>query len=128
MQKLHCLKYRLLDKVLKMKKSIIISSTSHKNLKKLASEHNRSIGRFTEEMILFFQKTGTDPQVINGKSATEMIKVIDRRIVSFFKTQEADILYPMSQQIQDNGEMTKELFEKLIQNLNKIFQKIKEQS
>ena len=111
-----------------LKKSIVISSTSHKFLKKLASEHNRSIGKFTEEMILFFQKTGTDPQVIKGKSATEMIKVIDRRIVSFFKTQEADILYPMRQEIQENGIITKELFEKLIQNLNKIFQKIKEQS
>ncbi|WP_437824820.1 BfmA/BtgA family mobilization protein [Tenacibaculum mesophilum] len=110
------------------KKSIIISERGHKELKKLASDHNRSIGGFTEEMILFFKKTGTDPRIIKGKSTTEMIKVIDRRIVSFFKTQEADILYPMRQQIQDNGDMTKELFEKLIQNLNKIFQKIKEQS
>ena len=111
-----------------MKKSIVISERSHKQLKKLASEHNRNIGKFTEEMILFFQKTGTDPQAIKGKSTSEMIKVIDRRIVSFFKTQEADILYPMQQQIHENGEQTKQLFDRLIENLNKIFQKIKETS
>lgn len=107
------------------KSSIIINSRVHKDLKKLASEHNRPIGKFTEEMVLFFKKTGTDPQAINGKSATEMIKVIDKRIVSFFKTQEQDILLPMSLLIEENKEETKVLLQKLIVNLNKIFEKIK---
>jgi len=109
-----------------MKKSIIINQRSHKDLKKLADEYNRNIGSFTEDMILFFKKTGTDPQAIKGRSATEMIKVIDRRIVSFFKTQEQDILVPMQLQIKENGEKNEALFNKLIENLNRIFQKIKQ--
>jgi len=109
-----------------IKKSIVISSRSHRELKKLASEYNRPIGKFTEDMILFFKKTGTDPQAIKGKSASEMIKVIDRRIVSFFKTQEQDILIPMQTQIYENGKKNEELFQRLIENLNRIFQKIKQ--
>jgi hypothetical protein len=101
------------------KKSLIINSSSHKDLKKLAEDHGRSMGKFTEEMILFMKKTGTDPQVINGKSASEMIKVIDKRIVSFFKTQEQDILYPIKMQMHENNELIK----KLIERLNLIFQK-----
>ncbi|RUA29822.1 BfmA/BtgA family mobilization protein [Robiginitalea biformata] len=107
------------------KKSIIINERSHKELKKLAQEHQRNIGKFTEEMILYFQKTGTDPRAINGKNASEMIKVIDRRIVSFFKTQESEILYPIQQQLLKNGQRTEFLFNKLIAELNKIFERIK---
>jgi len=108
------------------KKSIVIDWKSHKDLKKLAKEHNKGIGQFTVEMIVYFRKTGTDPQVIKGKSATEMIKVIDRRIVSFFKTQEADILYPMQNKINENGIKTEELLTKLINELKRIFEKIKQ--
>lgn len=107
-------------------KSILIDYKSHKDLKKLAKEHNRGIGQFTVEMIVYFRKTGTDPQVINGKSATEMIKVIDRRIVSFFKTQEADILYPMQNKIHENGVKTEQLLNQLIEELKRIFSKIKQ--
>lgn len=109
-------------------KSILIDWKSHKDLKKLAKEHNKGIGQFTVEMITYFRKTGTDPQVINGKSATEMIKVIDRRIVSFFKTQEADILYPMQNKINENGIKTEELLTKLINELKRIFEKIKQKN
>lgn len=102
------------------KKSIIININSHKELKKLAEEHNKPIGKFTEEMILFFKKTGNDPSVINGKSASEMIKVIDRRIVSFFKTQERDILHPMRLLIEENGIKNERLLTRLINHLNKV--------
>ncbi|MEM1258945.1 MAG: BfmA/BtgA family mobilization protein [Bacteroidota bacterium] len=107
------------------KKSIIINERSHKELKKLALEHRRPIGKFTEEMILFFQKTGTDPQAIKGKNASEMIKVVDRRIVSFFKTQESEILYPIHKQLLKNGQWTEALFNKLINELNRIFEQIR---
>lgn len=107
------------------KKSIIINVNSHKELKKLAEEHNKPIGKFTEEMILFFKKTGNDPSVINGKSASEMIKVIDRRIVSFFKTQERDLLHPMRLLIEENGTKNEALFKQLIEELNTIFSKLK---
>jgi len=107
------------------KKSIIINERSHKELKKLAREYNRNIGKFTEEMILYFQKTGTDPQAIKGKNATEMIKVIDRRIVSFFKTQESEILYPIHNQLLKNGKRTETLFNKLIDQLNTVFERMK---
>lgn len=107
------------------KKSIIISERSHRELKKLASEHNRGVGRFTEEMIHYFQKTGTDPQAIKGRNATEMIKVVDRRIVSFFKTQESEILYPIQKQLLKNGQRTEALFNKLIDELNRIFEQIR---
>ncbi|GAA4273745.1 BfmA/BtgA family mobilization protein [Aquimarina gracilis] len=107
------------------KKSIIIDSTSHRDLKKLADEHNRSIGSFTADMILFFKKTGTDPQAIKGKSASEMIKVVDRRIVSFFKTQESEILYPLQTKVLENGKKSEELLSKLVNDLNTIFSKIK---
>ncbi len=103
------------------KKSIIINKRSHTELKKLASEHNRSIGKFTEDMVLFFKQTGTDPQAIKGKSASEMIKVIDKRIVSFFKTQERDILQPIDLQIRENNELLK----KLIERLNAVFNRTK---
>lgn len=100
------------------KKSIIINERSHRELKKLALEHRRPIGKFTEEMIHYFQKTGTDPQAIKGKNASEMIKVVDRRIVSFFKTPESEILYSIQKQLLKNGQRTEARFNKLIDEYN----------
>jgi len=109
-----------------MKKSIVINEKAHKDLKNLSEEFNRPIGKFTEDMILFFKKTGQDPAQINDKTPSQMIKVIDRRIVGFFKTQESEILYPLQVSLSESIEQNSTFFKDLIQNLNSIFGRVKE--
>ena len=109
-----------------MKKSIIINEKAHKDLKKLSNEFNRPIGKFTEDMILFFKKTGQDPALINDKTPSQMIKVIDRRIVGFFRTQESEILYPLRLSLSESIEQNTSFFKNLLENLNAVFGKVKE--
>lgn len=109
-----------------MKKSIVINEKPHKDLKKISKEFNRPIGKFTEDMILFFKKTGQDPLLINDKTPSQMIKVIDRRIVGFFKTQESEILYPLQVSLSESIEQNTTFFKDLIQNLSSIFSRVKE--
>ncbi|MFD2592075.1 BfmA/BtgA family mobilization protein [Aquimarina hainanensis] len=109
-----------------MKKSIVINGKSHKDLKNLSDEFNRPIGKFTEDMILFFKKTGQDPALINDKTPSQMIKVIDRRIVGFFRTQESEILYPLRSSLSESIEQNTTFFKNLLENLNSIFGKVKE--
>jgi phage-related protein len=109
-----------------MKKSIVINEKPHKDLRSLSEEFNRPIGKFTEDMILFFKKTGQDPALINDKTPSQMIKVIDRRIVGFFKTQESEILYPLQVSLSESIEQNTTFFKDLIQNLNSIFGRVKE--
>ena len=109
-----------------MKKSIVINQKAHKDLKNLSDEFNRPIGKFTEDMILFFKKTGQDPALINDKTPSQMIKVIDRRIVGFFRTQESEILYPLRTSLSESIEQNTSFFKNLLDNLNSVFGKVKE--
>lgn len=110
----------------RMKKSIVINQKAHKDLKNLSDEFNRPIGKFTEDMILFFKKTGQDPALINDKTPSQMIKVIDRRIVGFFRTQESEILYPLRTSLSESIEQNTSFFKNLLDNLNSVFGKVKE--
>lgn len=104
------------------RKTIMIDSLTHKELMKLSDEHNNSIKGFVEDSIIYFKKTGINPKDLKNESASILIKTIDRRIVSFFKTQEKNILMPILDRTIENNEK----FDKLIENLNHIFQKISE--
>lgn len=103
-----------------IKKSILIDVKSYKDLTSLSEENNTSKKGFVEASIAYFKKTGINPKDFKNESPSILIKTIDKRIVSFFKTQEKNILMP----ILDRTIESNEKFDKLIENLNNIFQKI----
>ncbi len=103
-----------------IKKSILIDVKSYKDLTSLSEENNTSKKGFIEASIVYFKKTGINPKDFKNESPSILIKAIDKRIVSFIKTQEKNISMP----ILDRSIESNEKFDKLIENLNNIFQKI----
>jgi len=82
-------------------KSIIINEKAHKELKILSEGFNTNYGSFVEKMILYFKKTGNDPSDQKNYSASQKLQTLDKRIVSFLKVQERDILKPLRQETFD---------------------------
>lgn len=80
-------------------KSIIINEKAHKELKILSEGFNTNYGNFVEQMISYFKKTGNDPTDQKNYSASQKLQVLDKRLVSFLKVQERDILKPMRQEV-----------------------------
>ncbi|MBW2961956.1 BfmA/BtgA family mobilization protein [Mesonia aestuariivivens] len=77
------------------KKSIIIDDFHHKELMKISKVYGAKYGDFVQAMILYFKKTGINPLETANDNPAELIKVLDKRIVSFMRVQERDILKPM---------------------------------
>ena len=61
----------------------------------MAGSFNSPIGGLIESMILYFKRTGINPMDGIKENPSSMIKVLDKRIVSFLRVQERDILKPM---------------------------------
>lgn len=77
------------------KKSILIKEFHHKELAKISKVFGTPYGDLVQSMILYFKTTGINPvEAINENPAT-MVKALDKRIVSFLKVQERDILKPL---------------------------------
>lgn len=106
------------------KKSIIINQRSHKDLKVLATNFNSPIGGLIESMILYFKRTGINPNDGIKENPSAMIKVLDKRIVSFLRVQERDILKPMRDEVFLNSKSQSELLEELTENLQNLLSRI----
>ena len=95
------------------KKSILIKEFHHKELVKISKTFGSQYGDLIESMILYFKKTGINPiEAINENPAT-MVKVLDKRIVSFLKVQERDILKPLRNEVFQYSKEQKEQFSNL---------------
>lgn len=81
------------------KKSIAIEEKPHSELKKLAKALNMNLGALIHEMIYYFKNTGIDPKDAVNKNPSAMVSALDKRIVSFMKVQERDILKPLRQEV-----------------------------
>lgn len=78
-----------------MDKQVKISIQSHGTLTALAAKKDRSLKDFLEQCINYFKVTELDPNEIDADGIRVEIKKLDRRIVSFFKTQEKEKIAPI---------------------------------
>lgn len=78
-----------------MDKQVKISLTSHQTLTALAAKKDRSLKDFLEQCIQYFKITELDPKEIDADGIRVEIKKLDRRVVSFFKTQEKEKIAPI---------------------------------
>lgn len=110
------------------KKSILVNETIHKELSRLTSQFNTNFGQLVGEMVLFFKKTGINPKAPLKENPSILVKQLDKRIVSFLKVQERDILKPMRADIyqyhksQENISSTEREF--LISQFNELTEKV----
>jgi len=81
------------------KKSILIKEFHHKELTKISKTFGSQYGDLVESMILYFKKTGINPVEAINENPAAMVKVLDKRIVSFLKVQERDILKPLRNEV-----------------------------
>jgi vacuolar-type H+-ATPase subunit I/STV1 len=124
------------------KKSVLINPKAHLELKKLSESLRMNYGSLIEEMIYYFKKTGIDPKDAVNKNPSLMVAALDKRIVSFMKVQERDILIPLRNDVfkyqkfqevettklankldkilSQHSEITKEIEKKYSTNLSKI--------
>lgn len=81
------------------KKSVIINHKAHKELSKISEAFNCPYGSLVESMIYYFKKTGINPKDAVNENPSIAVKALDRRIVSFLKVQERDILIPLRNEV-----------------------------
>lgn len=110
------------------KKSIIIDEKAHSELGKLSESLRMNLGALIQEMIYYFKKTGIDPKDAVNKNPALMVSALDKRIVSFLKVQERDILKPLRQDVFTYQNDQKESTNKLISSVNKILAQHAEQT
>ncbi|WP_182651446.1 BfmA/BtgA family mobilization protein [Flavobacterium sp. SOK18b] len=77
----------------------MIQEKPHKELAKLSESLGLNYGTLVEEMIYYFKKTGINPKDAVNKDPSAMVSALDKRIVSFMKVQERDILKPLRQDV-----------------------------
>ncbi len=106
------------------KKSIIINEFHHKDLVKLSNVFGMQYGGLVENMILYFKKTGINPMDAINENPSVMVKTLDKRIVSFLKVQERDILKPLRQEVYVYSEAQKKGFIKLTDWIESVIIKI----
>lgn len=102
------------------KKSIIIDEKAHLELGKLSESLQMNLGALIQEMIYYFKKTGIDPKDAVNKNPSLMVAALDKRIVSFLKVQERDILKPLRQDVFNYQNAQKEEISKLIISIDKL--------
>ncbi len=92
------------------KKSILIKEFHHKELVKISKTFGSQYGDLIESMILYFKKTGINPIEAINENPASMVKVLDKRIVSFLKVQERDILKPLRNEVSQYSDEQKDQF------------------
>ena len=92
------------------KKSILIKEFHHKELVKISKTFGSQYGDLIESLILYFKKTGINPIEAINENPAAMVKVLDKRIVSFLKVQERDILKPLRNEVYQYSGEQKEQF------------------
>jgi uncharacterized protein (DUF39 family) len=106
------------------KKSIIIKEVSHREIKVLSETYGSPIGALVESMIRYFKRTGINPKDALNENPSAMIKVLDKRIVSFLKVQERDILKPVRDEVYMNGKNQILKLEELSNSLREVLGKM----
>lgn len=106
--------------IIMAKKSIIIDPKAHSELTKLSESLRMNYGTLVQEMIYYFKKTGIDPKNAVNSNPSVMVAALDKRIVSFLKVQERDILKPLRQDVFNYQNVQKEEISKLIISINKL--------
>ena len=96
------------------KKSILIKEFHHKELVKISKTFGSQYGDLIESMIIYFKKTGINPVEAINENPAAMVKVLDKRIVSFLKVQERDILKPLRSEVFQQAKEQKEQFSTLL--------------
>ena len=96
------------------KKSILIKEFHHKELVKISKTFGSQYGDLIGSMIIYFKKTGINPVEAINENPAAMVKVLDKRIVSFLKVQERDILKPLRSEVFQQAKEQKEQFLTLI--------------
>lgn len=76
-------------------KSVDVDPEVYEELRVLAKAYKLTNKELVSVMIQYFKKTKADPRNPKEDNPTDAIKALDRRIVSFIKTQEKDVLIPM---------------------------------
>lgn len=111
-----------------VKKSILISSLHHKELKKLSEAFGLNFYKLVEEMIIYFKKTGINPTAPKNENPSQLIMETDKRIISFFKVQERDILKPLRQEVynysKEQNERNKIAYANLIDKVETLNKKV----
>lgn len=102
------------------KKSVLINPKAHLELKKLSESLNLNYGLLVEEMVYYFKKTGIDPKDAVNKNPSLMVAALDKRIVSFMKVQERDILKPLRQEVFNYQNLQTEGISKLTNLINDL--------
>ena len=110
------------------KKSIIIDEKANTELGKLSESLRMNLGALIQEMIYYFKKTGIDPKDAVNKDPSLMVAALDKRIVSFLKVQERDILKPLRQDVFNYQNAQKEEISKLIISINKLLEQHSERT
>lgn len=108
------------------KKSIIINHKAHKELSKISEAFNCSYGSLVESMIYYFKKTGINPKDAVNENPSIAVKALDRRIVSFLKVQERDILKPLRNEVYQYNKNQNKIASELKNTYTSFIQKLNE--
>lgn len=104
-------------------KSIQIQERHHKDLQKLSESLGQSYGKLVEKMILYFKRTGINPDDLKNESPSHRIQQLDKRLVSFLRVQERDILKPLRQEtFEYHQTLNKSLIDSATRNNNNVAQ------
>ena len=95
------------------KKSILIKEFHHKELVTISKTFGSQYGDLVGSMIIYFKKTGINPTEAINENPAAMVKVLDKRIISFLKVQERDILKPLRNEIYQYSSEQKKQYEDL---------------
>lgn len=83
-------------------KTISIDEYTHKELKSLCKSYKKSIVEFTRHGVMYFKKTGIDPERSSTESPQKAIQELSKRveqIIAVIKVQEQDKMNPLLEQL-----------------------------
>lgn len=83
-------------------KTINLNEITHKNLKVLSKSHKKTMVEFVQLAVVYFKKTGIDPELPTTESPQNAIKELSKRveqIIGVVKTQEQEKMNPLLEQL-----------------------------
>ncbi|UFH57515.1 BfmA/BtgA family mobilization protein [Spirosoma sp. KNUC1025] len=77
-------------------KQILISADLFAKFERMAGSYGLTKKALLEAMIFYFKATQADPRDPKADNPTDALKALDKRLVSFIRQQENELLRPMS--------------------------------